>query len=748
MEIRSRSLLLVVAFVLVYLGSVVRCVGAEKVSIVVNHGSFSSVGAAALAEERVDWWDSDPADDRACTESFAAAELAWFLPLCMKVEPADVRFESPKRLPKTGLVFLVGSQASNAQIAKLDLPDRAKLETDESYLIKTIRKGRRTLVVIEGKDRVGILYGVYRYLEMAGIRFIGLGEQGMVLPESLSSSPGKLAFIENPSFLTRGFWAWEDRGDETFFLWMARNRLNFWTAAEKEVHLLKKLGIRLTDGGHILQKLHLDPEGEYAYDHPSFEGDARKPADPYSPGTSYQGDVDGNGRISNFEAHPEWYGLQEGKRSPGIRGDFGDNYCTSNPDATQEFLKNLVQGLVDGRWRYVDVLNFWMLDGGDWCTCEACEALGSYTDRQFILVHTLMNEIRAAQESAKLNRRVQVSVPAYHETLDPPAVPLPDGFDYENCSVTFFPIRRCSVHPFGDPDCTEFNLPMVERLTGWTTGDDRHYQGSMFIGEYYNISGYKSLPVVFTKLISTDVPWYFGKGARHFHYMHTPTRLWGTWTLNQYLLAKLLWDVDTDAAQLVDGYFLDFYPTAHAETRSFYQHLERATASIRTIKYGLRRSMRRSRGDIFRYDHMKYEVHKPEQNDGPDMVEVVASMQEARRALDSAILAVGDPVEQARLMEDERRFAYGEEMIGFFYELVRLAMHRREGNEDLARLAYSKVQRHAEALRQVTDLVQVSSSHANAENGLEATQMGRVLQYLETTYGSVGKVEEPKRSAE
>ena len=56
---------------------------------------------------------------------------------------------------------------------------------------------------------------------------------------------------------------------------------------------------------------------------------------------------------------------------PGISGSFGTNYCTSNPHATTEFVKNYVQALIDGPYRDADMVRFWTLDGGKWCECEA-----------------------------------------------------------------------------------------------------------------------------------------------------------------------------------------------------------------------------------------------------------------------------------------------------------------------------------------------------------------------------------------
>jgi len=58
---------------------------------------------------------------------------------------------------------------------------------------------------------------------------------------------------------------------------------------------MKKAGLRLNAGGHIIFGMFLNPDGY-------------------------------------FEEHPEWYGLYQGKRAT-FKGTSGVNLCTSNPQA-------------------------------------------------------------------------------------------------------------------------------------------------------------------------------------------------------------------------------------------------------------------------------------------------------------------------------------------------------------------------------------------------------------------------------
>jgi len=416
------------------------------------------------------------------------------------------------------------------------------------------------------------------------------------------------------------------------------------------------------------------------------------------PGREPVTDSNGDGKLSYFEAHPEWYGLRKGKRSAKIDGA-GDNYCTSNPDATRELAKNLVQSLIDGPWRHVDIVNFWMLDNGKWCECPQCAAQGIYTDRLFDVCYTVQKAIQQAQREKRLHREVLLASLAYHETLPPPARRLPADFDYGHFSVTFFPIERCYVHALADPKCTEINRFLREHYEGWTTRPERNYRGSLFIGEYYNVSSFKCLPVLFPSIMAADIPWYYRTGTRHLNYMHTPTHLWGTWTLNQYLLARLLWDSATDSQAVLQEYFRRYYPTTAERTAQFYRYLEQATANFKTLKhyagediYCLRRRLAVDSHEIFPLKHLRYDAYRPETDDGPDVVEIVEAMRLARQDLDAALLECHDETEAARLLEDERRFAYGEAMVSFYYHLVRTALLHRRQEAALARREFLRVE--------------------------------------------------------
>lgn len=728
------------------------CIGVNsaiaQVSILVNTGHFTDVEDAANGEEMVNWGDADLSDDRACTESFAALELSHFLTLCTVLSKNDIRFVSVDNLPGKGDVFLLGSRQSSSLISSLDPSGDDSLKTEQSFHIRAFQDNNRTITIIEGKDRIGTLYGVYAYLERLGIRFYGLGEKGTVYPVNPSSLPQALNITVNPSFLNRGFDALGDRGGKDIFYWMARNRMNFCNDTGNETPFRKKLGMVLARGRHDFQAEFLSSKSEYPYNYLKFKGDENKSKDPYAESDEYIGDTNGDGKLSYFEAHPEWFGLRNGKRSDRNYIIYqGDNYNTSNKDATKELAKNLVQSLIDGDWRNVDIVNSWMLDNGNWCECENCKRQGNYTDRLLYVDYVILKEIQKAHKAGVLPRKVMLVTLAYHETLPAPSHPLPEDFDYKDFSVKYFPAERCYVHALADPACTEINQFLLRDYQEWAMRPGRNYKGSITVGEYYNVSALKSLPMLFPTIMATDIPWYYQSGSRRFTYMHTPVHSWGTWTLNQYLFARLLWNTKTDADDLLSEYFRLYYPTTSEHTKKFYHYLEKATANIKPFKqyagknrYLVTRHLTNDSVKIFTLDHLQYDSHHPLINDGPSITDMVNYMGLARKEIDASLMQCRDRTEQARLIEDDQRFEYGEEMILFYYHLIRTAIFYRQADELAGKNEFHYVEKYANQLRNIVDLLSPLANHpgggVNAKNGFEAASVTDTYNFFKARYGN------------
>jgi len=774
------------------------------VSIIVNLGEYATAEAAGHDEANVDWLDDDPRDDAICTEAFAAMELQKHLRVLTGRED-DFAIVDDGKIPE-GELIVVGSPANNAAAerfaSKLSVSLKQLEELGpEGYRIKTGEIDGRRATLIAGGGRVGTLYGAYDLLHRMGCRWFSPAEFDADVPSEngdrrlkhQGASPRfqwnpSFDVVERPSFSLRGFHAVEKRETPEFILWMARNRLNFWTVYVHDQALLRKLGIQMSCGGHLLQWLFMHADAPYPYDHRKFVGDEGNPQDPYAIGEDYRGDADGDGRLSYFEAHPEWYPLLDGRRITGVDRlqSRSVNFCTSNPDAMAEFTGNILrsfcegdyrpfdgngddgygikkhaQAIGEGIFRGADAINLWMLDVGRWCECEKCKALGTPTDRNLLVVHHFDRAVKRARREGRLARPIRIVFMAYSDVVEPPSRPLPEDFDYESCTAAFFPIGRCYVHNFDDPAC-DMNSTYRRQLDGWTADPARHYRGKVLIGEYYNVSRFDCLPGCFMHVMAHDIPHYYGLGARQFHYMHATTGRWGTKSLTNYQMARQLWDVETDCEALWADYFTRRYGPASTTMRRFYESLEKMFCNLEALKARRRPrftySLDQGIKPLFPSPHLQYSREPGVESKGPTLREMVAHGEDCRKLIDEAMAIVAQrgqshfrggtespgnvvsaakigtaPVDRirARLAEDERVFTYAELTLRYYDQCARAYQLAWAGGKEDARKHYEEARRVAELLRKDTWSIGLTYTYNNqTQNAFDATRAKGALEKL------------------
>lgn len=660
-----------------------------EIRIVANCAPFRAVEEAAFAEQRVDWWDEKDAGIRACVECYAAVEIyRHFTQMCAGEWTIRLLSSQQAQLPPAGITVWVGEAAFSQAIAdayqKL-LP--APAESKEGHGMVCAQVDGAFHWMIAGNSPHGTLYGAYAFLETLGVRWFGAGENDVSLPavrdESQCIRPG-YAKADAPRYKTRGVYSEFINDSRTAeLLWAARMRSNFFFGANIEnPHLLKKLGFRLAGGGHAIQQDYLNP-------HALCE----------------------DGVHTYAEAHPAYFALVEGER----RFDLGDgcmggyNFCTSNADAVEALCDNLVASLAGGKLRFVDYLNFWMQDMGTWCQCTQCAAAGNYTSRLIQVVARLREKIEESQRAGRLKREIYILFPAYLETLQPPDRPMPAGFDYEHCLPTFFPIERCYLHAINDPRCTETNADIIRAFRPWTTDADRHYRGALFLGEYFNVSPFANLPFQFTEILQHDLFYYYEAGIRHFYFFHFPVGKIGPLRWTNYLIYKLLWDPSAKAADLQAEYFRLFYEE-DPEIRRVYGYLEQASRNAKYFKhYQLRSAERLSLNEkldvldqaLFPMRHMQLDSVDAAQG-GVSLFQMMDLLQQARRHMDRALMEQSGKVLD-RLLEDDSRLRYLEEMTGFLLYFSLAALAYSAGKTAQAHGYYRWAALYAEELKKRTD---------------------------------------------
>jgi hypothetical protein len=608
-------------------------------------------------EDQVDWDAGGPDADR-CTVAFAAVELRDHL--VRTVPQCTIVFSAV--LPAAGRAIVLGPAATlqtQLGLTVKDVPADA-----QGYVIRTIRKNR---LVLAGGGREGTLYAVYAWLGELGWRWQTPGPAGEIAPAERSDLPlAGWDIATAPDFdLFRGFHvAFKGMESPDLFRWMARHRLNGWRHHPESCALLRKLGFRFMSGGHVLETI-LDP------DLPQPDG------------------------RTLFEAHPDWFAEVDGKRERPQAHRY--QFCVANKQAVDHVARHVVEHCRTD-WKDTDWQNLWMFDTwAGWCQCDRCRALGNDADRY---LHFL-SRMRAAVD-AKLTRSPGLVLVAYEGTpsLEGPTRGIPDNLASGRDLVLYAPINRCYAHTLEDATCGELNAHYARAVEAW--GREAHRM-PLAVVEYYNVSKFEDLPVLFTRTMGPDFAYYHRVGVRGMSYMHIPVTLWGPRALTQLLYARLAWDAAAPVAEMVADYLARRYGPAAEPMREFYAELELAYANVTAWRNWLEQSVNkrllawdgvtRPTQSVFVLQHLQ-----PAGGEAVGPRESLAHLDHAAAALQLAQALRVAPAIRRRLEEDARSFRYGDESFRFYWAVAQLYEAERLGRKAAARAAWQRVDRLAVAL--------------------------------------------------
>jgi len=499
----------------------------DKIAIVLPYpGAETQTPLWAFAENTIDF-RAQPAEAARCTLAFAAVELKNYL---------------QRTLESVSIAFTDQTSGGGLRI-HLGVDDPGS--KDGAFSLEAIPGG----VSIRGAGRAGALYGAYEFLRLQGWHWFAPGVDGEIAPPKAAACrlpAGKIS--AQPSFpLGRGFvFECVSRESAQLLLWMARNRMNLSGFRPSTGPLGEKLCMSPAIGGHLFE--------------PILQPDRLLPSG-----------------LTLWEERPEWFGLPES----GVRRKelaHATQFCVSQ-ESLMDFLAEELLGYLRGPWRRSDRVDVWGFDTwGGICRCPDCRRLGNGSDQSLHFVSRLRHRIDDARARGTLDHDVRLVLCAYEgtSTIAGPLHSVPENLLAAGDYVTFYPIKRCYAHDFTADRCAT-NRAYRGHLESWLAA-----RGALpvMIGEYYNVSKYEDLPLLFTRRLAADLPAYHRMGARGMTYMHLPLVAWAMRTLTQALYAQLSWDATTDVAAFLEAYFRLWYGPHAAPMRKAYELLEEAWSHV------------------------------------------------------------------------------------------------------------------------------------------------------------------------
>ena len=248
---------------------------------------------------------------------------------------------------------------------------------------------------------------------------------------------------------------------------------------------------------------------------------------------------------AEFDEHPEFYALVDGKRD--VRSQA--KLCIGNPQLRSLVVRHALEQF--DRDPRLHSISMDPSDGGGWCECQPCAKLGSISDRALLLA----NEVAAAVNRKRPGRLVGMY--AYSQHSPPPG-------------IRARPRVVVSV-------ATSFlrgGLSLDEIIAGWSR------QGATLgIREYYSVNTWdRDMPARAQgsnlDYLKRTIPDFHRRGARFMSAESSDN--WGPNGLGYYLAARMLWDVREaqHVDQLVNDFLTRSFGAAKEPMADFYRQLD------------------------------------------------------------------------------------------------------------------------------------------------------------------------------
>ena len=255
----------------------------------------------------------------------------------------------------------------------------------------------------------------------------------------------------------------------------------------------------------------------------------------------------------SFADNPDYYGLVDGERRLAGQIDGGGNikFCIGNSDLRQLVVDNSVRQIQANP--ELDSISADPSDGGNWCECADCAAVGTISDRAL----TLANDVAKAINRLGLGPKY-VGMYAYNQHSPPPTIDV-----QRNVVVSVATSFIRGGYTFD------------ELIEGWSASG-----ATLGIRDYHDVFPWShDLPRKArggdVEYLRVNIPAYYNEGARFMNSENGDS--WGSNGLGYWLTPRLLWDIDAaeriDA--LVEDFLLNAFGTARDPMRGFYTLLNR-----------------------------------------------------------------------------------------------------------------------------------------------------------------------------
>jgi hypothetical protein len=262
---------------------------------------------------------------------------------------------------------------------------------------------------------------------------------------------------------------------------------------------------------------------------------------------------------SLFAEHPEYFPWIGGKRVGGP--DAYVQRCLTNPGVLKLATETVLRWITETPTARIFSVS--QNDCYQFCECEECRALTAKYGANSGLYLWFVNQVAEAVEQRHPDRLIDTL--AYQFTEAPPHAIAPR----RNVRVRLCPIACCEAHPYekcGDPA----NVAFVQNLRAWSAITD-----SLYIWHYNTDFAHYLMPFPDFDEFPAEARLYRRSGVKGllFQGAYGPGGGGSDAELRSWVMARLLWDVDTDVDALVTEWMQGVYGDAWKPMRAWFDRL-------------------------------------------------------------------------------------------------------------------------------------------------------------------------------
>jgi hypothetical protein len=266
-----------------------------------------------------------------------------------------------------------------------------------------------------------------------------------------------------------------------------------------------------------------------------------------------------------YKDHPEYFPLRDGKRIDGYV-----QRCLSNPEVLKMAISQVRQWIQEHP--EATIISVSQNDTGKWCQCETCKALDDREDSPAASLIQFVNSI--AQDIEHDFPNIRIDTLAYQYTRKPPKTLRPRP----NMIIRLCSIECCFAHPLATCDSAE-NRRFCEDIVAW-----QPVAPKLYIWDYTTDFGHYQQPFPNFEVLQANVRFFVKHGVSGLfeqgNYSGGGSGELGP--LRAYLLAKLLWNPDTDLPRHMTEFLNAYYGRAASGMNEYIKLLERQIADGKT----------------------------------------------------------------------------------------------------------------------------------------------------------------------